>query len=397
MQRDKNFHLINDKVCTRLKLHGEDVRNLLLNNKWKESDIGYADYILINTCAFLKRVEDKAFRRIISIAKKKKTDQRVVVFGCLPYINYERLKNNFGGEIITTRDTSEFVKKFNIEDYDSKVGYEIERKLNWISRLNKTLNMLFFKDPYFYYIYDKRKVFHLKISEGCLGNCAFCAEKQARGSLKSKMVADVIKEFRIGLSKGYKIFSLNADDTGVFGWDNDENVVMLLKRMLSISDDFQLAITEFNPRGLLRYKEELIKILKSPQIVLITVPIQSGSNKIIKSMRRPYKVKDVINTLDIIKKSNKDIKINTHLIVGFPGETMNDFSKSIEIVKNPSFNKVKIFEYSDRKSTDSYYFRNKLSSIEIKNRYKRIRRYLFMRLLRNFRIKDFLLNVSNFY
>lgn len=397
MAQGQTFHLLNEKVCTRLKLHGEDVRSLLVKNGWQETDRGHADVIFTNSCAFLQHVEDEAMDRVQGLEAEKRPEQKIVVFGCLPYINRPRLQQHFQGEIIQTRDVSAFVQRFNLTPHESRISYTITRKLNWISRLNQVLNALFFKDPYFYYLYEKGRICHLKISEGCLGTCTFCAEKDARGRLRSRRIDEIVREVERGLKEGYKIFSFNSDDTGVYGWDNKENIAQLLRKVLAIPADFRLVLTEFNPWGLIRFQEELVELLASPKVVFITVPLQSGSNRILRLMQRAYKIEDAKAVLRAVRRKNRSLKINTHMIAGFPGETEEDFRQSFNLIREFDFNKVKVFKYSDRKENASYNLLGKLDQKEIDRRYWTLKGFVLWRALRHFNLKEFLLNIGFYY
>ncbi len=392
----KSFHVVNDDICIRLRLFGEDVRKLLLKNSWRQTDYSDAEYVFINTCAFLKKAEDRSIKRIMQLNEEKQQHQNMVVFGCLPYISPERLKEVHQGEVISSRDIDEFVDKFGLERYERETSHVVSRKGRFFSRLSRALNKLFMHDPYFSYLYEKEKVYHLKISEGCLGTCSFCAEKNARGSLRSKTIDEVVSEFKKGIDLGYRIFSFNSDDTGVYGWDKGENIATLLERVLSFKEDFKLVLTEFNPWGLVKYKDELVRMLNSPKIVFITVPIQSGSDRILGLMRRHYDIEGVVDVLSRIREGNKTLKINTHIITGFPGETEEDFMQSYELIKGFDFNKVKVFEYSDRKGTQSYLFDNKILPGVIKKRRRRLTRLVMRKAIRKLSLKELLLNQEAF-
>jgi len=394
----KKFCLINDNVCIRLKLYGEDIRNLLEGNLWQEVGKGDAEIIFINTCAFLKKAEDKATSTIENIIKNKKPHQQIAVFGCLPGMNLLRLHEIHNGLIFSGRNLEEIIKKFNLNPVQQQISYQVKRKVFSMAKFNKRINKFLLHDDYFTYLYDKEKVFHLKISEGCLGNCSYCAERFARGTLKSQKIDDIIKEFNRGSELGYKIFSLNADDTGFFGEDNQENIKMLLERILRINNDFKLVITEFNPAALIKFSEPLTALLSSPKVIFITLPMESGSQKILNLMNRHYDIDKVISILRKIKILNQKLKINTHIIVGFPGETEKNFMETEELLfKKFHFDKVKVFKYSERPKTAASLMDNKISEIVIEKRCKYLNRLILWQAIRYLRVKEFLLNFHNLF
>lgn len=393
----RTFHLVNKDVCIRLHLHGEDLRDLLLKNNWFETEkIADADIIFVNTCSFIKKAEDKALAGIESIISKKRDRQEVVVFGCLPDISPERLKKVHSGISLSGRDLEGVIKAFGLEHFERSVGHKVYRPGSKAVRVVKNLNRFFFKDDYFTYLYDKEKVFHLKISEGCYGQCTYCAEKNARGSLRSKRISEIMAEFAKGLEQGYRIFSLNADDVGVFGRDNLEDIAQLLEKMLAIDKDFRLVITEFNPWALWFYEEKVIDLLTSPKIIFVTVPLESGSQKVLEAMRRPYLLERVLPLLARIKKGNPKIKINTHIIVGFPGETEEDFQETLRLFDKFYFNKVKIFKYSERQGTLAASMPDKICEEEKERRSMILSRKVLVRAVKRFDLKAIVLNKVGF-
>lgn len=391
------FYLVNDDVCIRLMLYGQDVKELLLKNNWRETKVmSEADVILINTCAFIKSAEDKAAAKIEKIVSGKKKEQEVAVFGCLPDINLERLKKIHQGISFSGRNIGEVVDVFNLKYFERSVGHKVVRPGSFFVRLIKLANRLFLKDDYFTYLYDKEKVFHLKIAEGCMGLCTYCAERLVRGILQSKSVSEIIEEFRMGLEQEYRIFSLNADDVGMFGQDRGENIAGLLEGMFKSGADFRLVLTEFNPAALVKYEKRLLPLLSSPKIVFITVPLESASSKILGLMKRQYSLSRVMPILEKIQAANPALKINTHIIVGFPGETEEDFGETLRLFDRFYFNKVKVFKYSDRSGTEANLMPDKISEEEKQRRKEVILRKVFFRALFRFDAKATILNKIGF-
>lgn len=397
MVQAKRFHIFNDDVCIRLLLHGEDIRELFLKNNWLETkDQKSADVILVNTCSFIKSAENAAVAKLERIIGSKEDWQEIVVFGCLPDINPERLKKIHQGISLSGRDIKGLIAAFNLERVERKVGHKVNRQGPISARIVKHLNRLFFRDDYFTYLFDKEKVFHLKISEGCLGQCAYCAERLARGSLKSKFISEIIEEFQGGLREGYRIFSLNADDVGLFGQDNQENIAQLLEEMLKVQNNFRLVITEFNPWALVKYREKIADILASPKIIFITVPLENGSQRILQLMKRPYILKMVMPVLSKIRMRNPGIKINTHIIVGFPGETEEDFEETLKLFDRFYFNKVKVFQYSERPNTEAALMPDKVGEKDKAERQRMLCRKVLHSAVRRLDIKAILLNKIGF-
>ncbi len=387
----KTFSMVNENVCIRLKLFGEEVRQLLEKNGWQEKKVGEASRVFMNSCNFLERIEQKTLERIKKTNQSLREDQELIVFGCLPVTAKNKLKKVHSGGYAAGSSLERFAKRIGLKMYSIKPGHVVKRKQNLTCKTIKWFNRFFLKDAYFTYLYDKCKVFHLKISDGCLGKCTFCSERFARGELKSKPVKKVIEEFKKGLSKGYKVFSLNADDTGVYGWDNDETIVELLDSLLSHDQKFHLVITEFNPLALERF-DELEELLNSKKIALITVPIQSGSKKILKKMGRDYTPKIIVKKLNSIRDKNPNLKFNTHVIVGFPGETRRDFEKTMRLFDEVIFDKAKIFQYSERPGTPASRMNGKVCERVKLERQKKLKQKIVRRCVKQLDLKSLLLN-----
>lgn len=387
-----NFYLYNQKVCTRLYLFGHDLHNLLLANNWQESELAQADYIFINSCSFLKSTEDYFITKISELDQQKSAQQKIVVFGCLPHTAFERLQQNFSGEIIKTRELSALATALGLQQVATNIGYTVPRQLCLRDRINKLLNTHLIKDSYLGFL-SGDPAYYLNISRGCLGNCSYCSEKTARGTLKSQLISDIKIAFESALSQHFRLFSLNADDVGVFGWDNDENIARLLAELLSFPDDYKLILTEFNPWGLAKHQTELLPLLTSTKIAHLTVPLQSGSDRILKLMERPYSASEILEIVRGIKSKHPAIVINTHLIVGFPGERVSDFQMTLELIKSGLFDKVKIFKYSDHEKVASYLLPDKVAPAVINRRFHQLRRLVMVQALRKLSLRNILLNL----
>lgn len=387
------FYMDNEDTCIRLKLYGENLRKLLVKNGWIETDKETADYIFINTCSFIKKMEEKSLAKVRAAELSKKPYQEVVVFGCLPSISPDELKKIHSGPSFPERELDRIIEYFHLNHYERETSHVVKKKLNLKENIIKYLNRLFFKNDYVTYLYEKEKVYHIQISEGCLGNCSYCAERLARGRLKSKRTKDVVEDFKRGLEKGYKIFGLNADDTSVFGKDNNESISMLLEEILKINGDYRIIITEFNPFELVN-NEKMISLLGSKKVSHITVPIQSGNQRILNLMRRPYNVEDVLESLKKIRKLNPALHVSTHFIVGFPTETWEEFLDTVSLMEKFQFNKVKIFKYSDRKFTPASKMEGKICEEEKERRYRYAKKKERWIYLKHLKLLDLLLSLT---
>lgn len=362
----KKIYVYNNGTCTRVKLYGLDVVNLFVANGYevvdKEED---AQYIIINTCSFLKSKEEYFYKFIKNVNKRLKEKQRIVVIGCLPSILKDELLDMNEEMILFGRDIDAISKYFkfkkNIETKATTVSERLEGSKNVLYLFNKYL----LKSKHIEYRLKREKVCYLQISSGCRGTCTYCSEKFTT-RLKSRPLEDIIEAIYDGISRGYTLFGLNSDDASAYGKDIGHSLEELLSEIVKIKEDIYFSIPEFNPNGL---SDKVISCLKDKKFLYITVPMQSGSQRILDLMERPYKIDDVIERVRRVKKNNKKLKINTHVIVGFPGETEEDFKKTKEILATGLFDRVKVFMYNERPGTKAALMDGKvLESVKVRRR-----------------------------
>ncbi|MBW1855357.1 MAG: radical SAM protein [Deltaproteobacteria bacterium] len=222
--------------------------------------------------------------------------------------------------------------------------------------------------------------FFLVLGEGCLGNCSYCAIKKAKGKLESKPLEEVLKDFKAGLAAGHKRFILTADDTGAYGQDLGTDIATLVEGILKIEGDYSLNIYHLEANWLIKYLERLKACFRSGKIDAIFSPIQSGSNRILKAMRRPYTVEQYVHCIKELRKEVPSLKIWNQFIIGFPGETEEDFAQSLKVLDEAQFNLVQAFAYSDRPGTDASKMKNHVSEAIIKKRLKQINRKIFLKV-----------------
>lgn len=201
---------------------------------------------------------------------------------------------------------------------------------------------------------------YLQISSGCRGKCSYCSEKFIT-HLKSRPKEEIIDAIYDGISRGYTLFGLNSDDASCYGLDISSSLEELLKEIVKIDQKIYFSIPEFNPNGLTK---EVLELLKDKKFLYITVPIQSGSNRILKLMKRPYTIDKVVESVKTLRSTNRNLKINTHVIVGFPGETEEDFRLTKELIASGLFDRVKVFMYNERPNTEALSIEPKISEDE---------------------------------
>ena len=296
-------------------------------------DYRHANLIVISTCAFVKDREDQSLQAINYYRDNRPENSKIIVSGCLSKISPDMIEEYKDIDFLSPRE---------LDNFDDLIGAQI--KFKNIPEPNKIYSHPLFAD---YSIispketktklnvrldseYDRDDLFTVRLARGCLGNCSYCAIKFAAGSLESKPIREIISEFKKGLNRGHQTFTLIAGDTGCYGIDIGTSVVELLTDIFKIEGAYKLILKEFNAQWLIKYQSELETLLTTnvDKIDYIIVPVQSASDKILRLMQRPYKIENVKRCLRNLKNKIPQLKITTHIMAGFPGETEEDFQKS---------------------------------------------------------------------
>lgn len=396
--------------CIRRALDSTRIYNYLISNGWAfTNQISRANLVIIATCGTIKKNEDLSLIAIKKISKKVTDSAKVIITGCLTNINPEKIQETGDFTFVPTRDMNKFDTILN-----SKIKYEELPDANMVTNVGNMLDYVLayrmFRNSYSIKIYSRlstngtflkiclftsnisnliknklgfaeRQViipyYNLRIAEGCLGKCTYCAIRFSTGLLKSKPIETIIQEFKKGLNEGHKYFQLICEDTGCYGLDIGTTIIELLKRMFSIEGNYKLILIDFGPQWLVKYYDDLLPLLieNRSKIDELFVSLQSGSDKTLKAMKRLYKIDEVKNRLMDIKKHIAEITLRTTVILGFPGETEEDFWQTVDAVKEIDFSEVQLNKYEDRPGTVSNDMHNKIPQDIIEKRYKQIKKY----------------------
>jgi len=366
--------------CPRRGIDSQKIYNYLEANGYRFSeDYQNADLVVISTCAFVQERENQSVQAIEYYRAQRRDDAAMVVSGCLSKISPETIEKypdiaflsprelDSFDEIIGARtpfqeipDPNQIFSHPLFPDFISKAEKKAKTKQN--VRLDLE--------------YEKQDVFTVRLARGCLGNCSYCAIKFAAGSLESKPIAEIITEFKNGLGQGYRTFTLVAGDTGCYGIDIGTTVVELLTAIFEIPGAYRLILKEFNAQWLIKYRAGLEAILKdnADRIDYIIVPVQSASDKILQRMKRPYQIEKVKDCLRSMKRQIPELRITTHIMAGFPGESEADFQQSLDFIKEFKFPYVDIYGYENRPHTEASRLDGKIPQQIIDRRVKLLRK-----------------------
>lgn len=193
------------------------------------------------------------------------------------------------------------------------------------------------------------------ISSGCLSNCAYCAVKFARGKLRSYPADAIVEDARRLVGSGCREIWLTSQDNGCYGVDTGSSLPELVEKVCSVDGKFKIRIGMMNPTYLKgKTMEKLVDAYKNEKVSkFIHIPVQSGSDKVLKDMKRGYSVADFENIVERFRKEIPEIFISTDVIVGFPGETDEDFQMTVDLLKKTKPDKVNISKFGSRPGTEA--------------------------------------------
>lgn len=334
----------------------ELIHNLFIRKGYVYSEYN-ADVYVINTCT-VTNMSDRKSRQIINTTRRDNKNAIIVVCGCFSQnaFNSGRLDEIDADIIIGNKDKSKIVEY--VEDY-------IKNK----EKNTKFYNMdeVEFENMELDSMEGRTRAF-VKIEDGCENFCTYCIIPYVRGKVRSKSHEMVIEEVTNLVNKGYKEVVLTGIHTGHY-IDKDYNFEHLLRDLVKISGLLRLRISSIEINEL---TDGVLDIFSKSDVLVphLHIPLQSGSDHILKEMNRKYDKKYFINRVEYIKSIKKDVSITTDVITGFPGETDMEHLESMETIRKIGFTKVHVFPYSDRYNTVASKMPNKVDGNVKKTRVK---------------------------
>ncbi|MFX0188980.1 MAG: tRNA (N(6)-L-threonylcarbamoyladenosine(37)-C(2))-methylthiotransferase [Candidatus Hodarchaeota archaeon] len=367
MTLEANSFYIETYGCTSNKADSLIISNILKKANYIETSLEKAEFIIFNTCAVKEQTENKIKARLKKIYETfgKNLNKFIVIAGCLPHIAPEYI--DVVKKIVPT--FSAIVDLDRVNDI-SEIFREIkEGKKNLIFNTENSIDK-----SEFLINYPPGKITGIvPISEGCQGSCTYCCVKNARGKLNCYNPHTILKNVNHQLSQGIKQIYLTSQDCSIYEYNNIK--LYDLVKMINILDfKFFLRMGMINPSFLINYLEDLISIFKLEKVYkFLHIPVQSGSNKILKKMQRPYLISEIIDQIEALKRKFPDLTISTDIICGFPGETEYDFHRTVNFVKwlNPEI--LNISKFTGRPGTKAKKMKH-LDSRIIKERSIRLSR-----------------------
>ena len=362
--------------CSKNLIDTEITIGMFKNNNYKiVNNPEEADILVINTCGFIESAKEEAINTILEMAEFKKQRCRyLIVMGCLVQRYYDDL-------IKAIPEVDLFIK---IDEYDilwNKIEDLTKRDIVEKSKTNtskkiseiKPMPMLKFNEYMERVITTGNNYAYLKIGEGCSNKCTYCAIPYIRGPFVSRKMEDILEEAKMLAKKGIKEIVVIAQDTTKYGIDiyGECKLPQLLESISKINGIEWIRFLYSYPEGI---TDELIDAVASnPKIAkYFDIPIQHISNSILKKMNRRTSKEDIENLIKKIRDKIPDVTLRTSLIVGFPGETKEDFNQLLEFVKTTKFDKLGAFMYSKEEGTPAAKIEGQIHGNTKKSRYNKI-------------------------
>ena len=344
--------------CSKNLVDTEMVIGLFKKHNFKiVNNPSYADTIIINTCGFIESAKQEAINTILEMAEyKKKKCKYLIVIGCL----VERYKKELENALPEV-DLFLSIKEYeNLWEKVTKLileNSEEETQLDYLDRCITT----------------GKKMAYLKIAEGCSNNCTYCAIPSIRGPFISRPIEQIIEEAEKLANNGFKEIIVIAQDTTKYGIDlyGEPKLAELLQRLQKIQEFTWIRFLYAYPETI---TDELIDVVKNSKKIChyFDIPIQHISDKILKRMNRKSNGESIKKIIKKIRNQIPDTILRTSLIVGFPGETNQDFEELYKFVEQTKFDKLGVFQYSKEDNTPASKLKEQIHPQTKKSRYRKI-------------------------
>lgn len=310
----KRFKIVTHGCRTNI-YESEWLRSIFIEEGFSEVErFEEADILILNSCCVTHRAERDA-RKVISRFLKKENALKIIT-GCYPRIE-KRIDLN--GKIKVIRDYKK-IPEF--------IGIKNKRLVN---------------------LHLKHTRFFLKIQEGCNFRCSYCIVPFVRGRSKSRHPDDIFYEFEKALKVGVKEIVISGTQIGDYGREFGKDLAWLIENLCQFKGDFRLRLSSLEP---IFINERLVEVLKNERVCKhFHIPLQSGSEKILRIMKRPYTPSYFREKIEELRKEIKHFSLGTDVIAGFPGEDEVDFQKTVDFIKEIGFSYLHVFTYSKRPFT----------------------------------------------
>jgi len=316
------------------------------------------DLNIIVTCSVKDTTEHKMMGRIKALSS---TGKPLIIAGCLAKTETEKLQRQFSGvsfmgprsltkTVSCAKAAIKGIRSIELEDVDGREKLNIPKV-----RINPVVSII-------------------QIAVGCLSECSFCQTKLAKGQITSYRIGDIMHAIEKDIREGCREIWLSSTDNGCYGFDIGTDIIELLRKCKLIPGDFSIRIGMMNPMYLGSLKGSLIQLLEESNRIyrFLHIPVQSGSERILRSMKRGHTVKMYKDIVKSFRDRCPDITIGTDIIVGFPGESERDFADTLDLISESKPDIVNCSRYGARPGTSATLLEGRLTTEVAKDRSARV-------------------------
>ena len=291
-----------------------------------------ADIVILNTCTVVDITEKKMIERISQL---KEMNKEIIVTGCMAKVQVSRLSIRLPNSLIIPPGSYDSIPKAVSDRYGTGDAHVTDTDIPGSDPVGGRTSII-------------------PIAQGCLGDCTYCITKFARGRLSSYPEKNIMEKFKDALRRGCREILITAQDTACYGFDIGTTLPDLIKKLLSVDGDYRIRIGMMNPESLERILDNLMEVMKDDRVYkFIHVPVQSGSDDVLKRMGRRYTASRFIEMIERIRMFRKEMTISTDLISGFPGEGEEDHKESLDLIRTVSPDIVNVTRFSARPGTEA--------------------------------------------
>ena len=326
--------------CTFNKADGQIIAGVLQESEIDiVESIEEADVIIVNTCYVKLPTENKVVYKIQKL-QEEYPDKKIIIGGCMVEIDPEKL-DKIGPNCSwigphQLNKSAEIVEATYCGDVIREVGFSKESKVGVPKGADDGL------------------VHIIQICEGCLGACTFCCTRFARGPLNSYPIEDIVEEARTAIENGACEIQLTAQDTAAYGRDSGEKLSDLITEVANLDGDFRVRVGMMHPKNILNDVDDIIEAMKHPKVYdFIHLPVQTGSDKVLKDMRRGHTIAQYKEIVSKFKSEIPDLTLAVDIIVGYPTESDDDFNQTVELLREIKPSLIHLSKYQHRKGAIS--------------------------------------------
>jgi len=346
--------------CSANRAIAEGISGILRSGGYEVQIFGTdTDVIVVNTCIVKQNTEHRMKSLLLSLPK----DRMIIVTGCLPVVMQNWIDNNVPHvKILYPENANEILSLIENQtvNKDKRLDTNVWQRLYAVERIQ--YNPL---------------ITTIEISRGCLGNCAYCIVKHAKGHLRSREQSSIIDEVKKAINSGSREIWLTSQDTGAFGWDFTPQIYLpsLVKNIIEIEDNFFLRLGMMTPFTVNKFIQPLITEVNHHKVFsFLHLPIQAGSDNVLQQIQRKETRSYFIELVQKLKSRIPNLVLATDIIVGFPGEREEDYEQTESLLREVRPIVVNISRYTDRPGTQAAKMGSKITTKIKSSRSRRLLR-----------------------